>query len=186
MGEMGNIAEKLSGIAKDNCAVTFSLNPGREFPQSIAPSVGLLPGVRQPRKSLLQAAVNNDLTDCVEVFTPFSAFGHLGNGEGLFRHYRSAKSLFQPYFGSEEPSPLMLQAILQGLEEFQEKMSFECTDKFKDCKEPESCELGRKKCLESIRLEEGRNAEFEGYVQRALDKIKIEYEAAGNSLQPSF
>ena len=43
----------------------------------------------------------------------------------------------KPYFGDQEPSPLMLQAIMQGLEEFQEKMSTECDDKFKNCKEQE-------------------------------------------------
>ena len=43
----------------------------------------------------------------------------------------------KPYFGDQEPSPLMLQAIMQGLEEFQEKMSTECDDKFKNCNEQE-------------------------------------------------
>ena len=57
--------------------------------------------MRQPRKKLLSALTNNDLKDCVEVFTPFSAFGHLGNGEGLFRNYRSARSLFQVIFQNQ-------------------------------------------------------------------------------------
>ena len=44
---MGNIAEKLSGIAKDNCAVTFKFGNGREFPQRFQTSPFL--------KSLFQA-----------------------------------------------------------------------------------------------------------------------------------
>ena len=44
-----------------------------------------------------------------------------------------------------------------------------------------SCEQGRKKCLESIRLEEGRNEEFEQYVHRALDKIKVESRSRDSS-----
>jgi len=190
---MGQYVTKLSEIAAANCAVTYSFGNGRDFPQNIVPTVGPGPrplvGVRQPRKKLLSALTNNDLTDCVEVFTPFSAFGHLGNGQGLFRNYRSARSLFQPYFGDQEPSPLMLQAIMQGLEEFQEKMSTECDDKFKNCNEQEGCEVGKKKCLENIRLEDGRNEEFEKFVHKALDKINMDYEAAGapsSLLQPSF
>ena len=96
---MGNIATKLSEIAAANCAVTYSFGNGRDFPQTIVPSVGPLAAypVRQPRKKLVSKLVNNDLTDCVEVFTPFSAFGHLGNGQGLFRHFRHTRSLFQVF-----------------------------------------------------------------------------------------
>ena len=51
------------------------------------------------------------------------------------------------------------------------------------------CELGKKKCLENIRLEDGRNEEFEEFVHKALEKINMDYEAAGaptSLLQPSF
>ena len=51
--------------------------------------------------------------------------------------YSKITSFLKPYFGDQEPSPLMLQAIMQGLEEFQEKMSTECDDKFKNCNEQE-------------------------------------------------
>ena len=99
---MGNVATKLSEIAKANCAVTYSFGNGRDFPQTIVPSVGPLAApVRQPRKKLVQAAFNDDLTDCVEVYTPFSALGHLGNGQGLFRHFRYARSLFQVFLSTE-------------------------------------------------------------------------------------
>ena len=53
----------------------------------------------------------------------------------LFLLGYSVTIFLKPYFGDQEPSPLMLQAIMQGLEEFQEKMSTECDDKFKNCKE---------------------------------------------------
>ena len=63
------------------------------------------------------------ISDCVEVFTPFSAFSHLGNGQGLFR---SAKAL-QPYVQEGlELNPIMVKAILEGLQEFQDKISEEC------------------------------------------------------------
>ena len=59
----------------------------------------------------------------MEVFTPFSAFTHLGNGQGLFR---SAKTL-QPYVQEGlELNPIMVKAILEGLQEFQDKISEEC------------------------------------------------------------
>ena len=51
------------------------------------------------------------------------------------------------------------------------------------------CEVGKKKCLENIRLEDGRNEEFEKFVHKALEKINLDYEAAGapsSLLQPSF
>ena len=134
---MGNIASSLSDIAKKNCAVTYSFGNGREFPQNIeatrapfAQPVAPEPRLGANLGTKLTQAFNNDLTDCVEVFTPFSAFGHLGNGQGLFR---SARSLIQPYFGAEEPSPLMLKAILEGLQEFQAKISAECEEEFKEC-----------------------------------------------------
>ena len=59
----------------------------------------------------------------MEVFTPFSAFSHLGNGQGLFR---SARAL-QPFLlEGQELSPVMVKAILEGLREFQDKISEEC------------------------------------------------------------
>ena len=88
------------------------------------PRLGLGIGTR------LASAFNGDLKDCVEVFTPFSAFQHLGNGQGLFRQ---AKSLIRPYFGAQEPSPLMMKAIYEGLREFQEKIEAECDSEFGQC-----------------------------------------------------
>ena len=73
--------------------------------------------------ALFTNAFNNDLTDCVEVFTPAGVFGHLGNGEGLFR---SAKML-KPYLSKgQELTPLMMKAVMEGLEEFQNKLAEEC------------------------------------------------------------
>ena len=61
----------------------------------------------------------------MEVFTPFSAFSHLGNGQGLFR---SAKAL-RPFLDEgQELSPIMVKAILEGLREFQDKIAQECED----------------------------------------------------------
>ena len=37
---MGNIATKLSEIAKANCAVTYSFGNGRDFGQNIVPTIG--------------------------------------------------------------------------------------------------------------------------------------------------
>ena len=143
--EMGSISSQilaipsqLSSIAKANCAVTYKIgnNHGRDFPEatnSIVPTGVLL---MEPRvnTALVTALVNDDLTDCVEVFTPFSAFSHLGNGQGLFRSAKSLQPLFAAGgFGSGEPSPLMVKAILEGLEEFQEKISAECDSQFQDC-----------------------------------------------------
>ncbi len=123
---MGNIRSSLSAIAAENCKVTYSFGNGRGFSENIAPSVA--PQMRiEPRANagLVTAAFNNDLTDCVEVFTPFSAFSHLGNGQGLFR---SARALARPYFETDEPSPIMLKAVLTGLQTFQEKIADECKD----------------------------------------------------------
>ena len=59
----------------------------------------------------------------MEVFTPFSAFSHLGNGQGLFR---SARAL-QPFLlEGQELNPVMVKAILEGLRDFQDKISEEC------------------------------------------------------------
>lgn len=91
---MGNIKSQLldplSKIAADNCKVTYSFGNGR--------SAGFEPRLNT---GLVTAAFNDDLTDCVEVFTPFSAFSHLGNGEGLFRNARDARELALPYFGEK-------------------------------------------------------------------------------------
>lgn len=113
---MGNIRSKLSEIAAANCKVTYSFGNGREFQTA---NLAFEPRLNT---ALVTAAFNDDLTDCVEVFTPFGAFSHLGNGQGLFR---SARALAQPYFDGE-PSPLMVKAILQALQEFQEKIAQEC------------------------------------------------------------
>ena len=65
----------------------------------------------------------------MEVYTPASYFkNHLFNGEGLFR---SAKML-QPYMQGRELNPLVMKAILQGLEEFQEKLALECDEVCKE------------------------------------------------------
>lgn len=121
--QMGNIRSKLSEIAAANCKVTYSFGNGREFP---ATNVAFEPRLNT---ALVTAAFNDDLTDCVEVFTPFGAFSHLGNGQGLFR---SARMLARPYFGDGEPSPLMVKAILQALQEFQEKIAQECRCQIED------------------------------------------------------
>jgi hypothetical protein len=109
---MGNIATSLSSIAAANCAQTYSFTfNGRDFPQNTAlvEDIGLHIESGSGRQLLtkLTNAFNNDLTDCVEVFTPISAFSHLGNGQGLFR---SGKAI--PYF--EKVSPAMIDAIMKG------------------------------------------------------------------------
>ena len=77
---------------------------------------------RQKRATLTNA-FNDDLTDCVEVYTPASYLNHFGNGMGLFR---SAKML-RPYLeGHRNLNPDVVQAVLQGLEEFQEKIASDC------------------------------------------------------------
>ena len=133
------------------------------------------------------------ISDCVEVFTPFSAFSHLGNGQGLFR---SAKAL-QPYVQEGlELNPIMVKAILEGLQEFQDKISEECqADKYTFllhipfCFPPwKICFLSRnetKNCLESKRLENGQNEEFQKYVEKALERINFQTENQF-VLQPSF
>ena len=79
-------------------------------------------GNRQKRATLTNA-FNDDLTDCVEVYTPASYLNHFGNGAGLFR---SAKML-RPYLeGHRNLNPDVVQAVLQGLEEFQEKIASDC------------------------------------------------------------
>lgn len=43
-----------------------------------------------------------------------------------------------------------------------------------------------KKCLESKRLEEGRNAQLEMFVHQAHDKISRDLESRNNLIEPSF
>ena len=71
------------------------------------------------------------LSKLTDLYIPIYSFFYSTLG------YSIITSFLKPYFGDQEPSPLMLQAIMQGLEEFQEKMSTECDDKFKNCNEQE-------------------------------------------------
>ncbi len=109
---MGNALTNLQTIAQDNCAVTYSFTfgNGRSFMENTA-----LPGGGRKAEATgrqltnkITSAFNNDLTDCVEVITPFSVFGHLGNGQGLFRNARA-----MPY-ETGNITPEQLSVILQG------------------------------------------------------------------------
>ncbi len=107
---MGNALTNLRQIAADNCAQTFSFSIGRSFGENTAlfDIGGESSGRQLPQK--ITNAFNNDLTDCVEVITPFSAFGHLGNGQGLFRSGRA-----MPYHGdgmSFEETTIILEGKL--------------------------------------------------------------------------
>lgn len=127
---MGNIASNLKNIAAQNCAATYSFTfNGRHLPQEPATKLAdFKVEARVNTAGLINSAFNNDLTDCVEVYTPASIFSHLGNGQGLFRK----RSTHHMAGMIQSPSPEFAKAILLGMEAFQGKIASYCDNQI-DC-----------------------------------------------------